>query len=356
MAQIQKQFDEFHEGIKLKRFGENATLREKRDVIIGKIKDGLKEKFKDDEDGVPDVEFIDQGSYAVGLGIIPDNGDYDIDEGIIFDLYKEDYSDPIEIKNWIEDIMMNHTVIPPIIKKPCVTITYSLNEEPIYHVDLPVYVKSIYDNDTYLAWGKKFSSEENRYWEIADPIGLNEYIIDSINSFNEDSKKQLRRVIRYIKKWKDVKFNTTGSSMPPSIGITIAACQMFSPYSEYNMFNGKVEYIDLLALKNFVNKLKNKFTMEWDSEHSKFMHSICLYLPVAPYKNIFGKMTLSQMTNFYNELDELYNALVDAEEDSDPHTACELLVNYFGEKFPVPDSKESRYQVGKSSSPSSHSA
>jgi len=37
MADIQKQFEDFHNNIKLKRFGENATLREKRDIIINKI-------------------------------------------------------------------------------------------------------------------------------------------------------------------------------------------------------------------------------------------------------------------------------------------------------------------------------
>ncbi|OPJ54764.1 cyclic GMP-AMP synthase DncV-like nucleotidyltransferase [Alkalithermobacter paradoxus] len=353
MAQIQKQFEDFHDEIKLKRFDENATLREKRDIIIKKIEDGLDDKFKDDENGVPSVEFIDQGSYAVDLGIIPEDGDYDIDEGAIFDLYIEDYSDPTELKKWIKEIMEGHTLTPPKIKNPCVTITYSQDEEPIYHVDIPVYAKSKNDSELYIAWGKEHSNNENKYWDPADPKGLNEHIK---NRFSGDDKKQFKRIVRYLKKWKDVCFKSSRNSRPPSVGITIAACEMFNPHTEYNSLSGKTEYVDLKALKNFVWNLKNKFTCEWDSEREEYLYSIYLELPVTPKKDIFSKMSKLQMTDFYNELDELYDALVKAEADSDPHTACKLLVDYFGSKFPVPEAKESRYQVGKSNSPSSFSA
>ncbi|WP_245690124.1 type I restriction enzyme endonuclease domain-containing protein [Sediminibacillus albus] len=94
-------------------------------------------------------------SYAVDLGIVPEDKDYDIDEGVIFDLYKEDYTDSVELKKMIRDILVNHTNTPPKIKNPYVTITYSLDDEPAYHVDLPVYLKSKYNNNLYLAWGKE---------------------------------------------------------------------------------------------------------------------------------------------------------------------------------------------------------
>ncbi len=353
MAQIQKQFEKFHDEIKLKRFDENATLREKRDIIINKIKEGLKKKFKNDENGTPNVEFFDQGSYAVDLGIVPEDGDYDIDEGAIFDLYIEDYDDPTEIKKWIKDIMEGHTAIPPKIKNPCVTITYSQENEPIYHVDLPVYAKSKYDSNLYLAWGKEHSNEENKYWEPADPIGLNEYIK---NRFAGDDKKQFKRIVRYMKKWKDICFKSDGNSRPPSIGITIAAVEMFTPYTEYNHLSGKIEYVDLKALINFVKSLMDKFTIRWDAERKEYLYSIYFELPVIPNKNIFSKMTELQMTDFYHKLNDLYSALLKAEKDCDPHTACKLLSNYFGDKFPIPEPKESRYQVGSSSAPSSSSA
>jgi hypothetical protein len=354
MADIQKQFEDFHEAIKLKRFKENAELREKRDIIINKIKDGLRKKFEDDENGVPSVTFIDQGSYAVDLGIKPKDNDYDIDEGVIFDLFIEDYSDPIEMKKWIRDILMNHTKTPPEIKRPCVTITYSKDDEPIYHVDLPVYAKSKYDDKLYLAWGKEFSKEENKYWEESDPEGLNDYIS---NGFSGDDKKQFKRIVRYLKKWKDICFSSDGNNQPPSVGITILAVDLLEPIKTYNATLNKEQYNDLLALKELVFTIKSKFVRKWDTERKEYLYILEYQLPVEPKKNIFSKMSNIQLNNFYEELDSLYKALCDAELEEDPHEACKILEPFFGDDFPIPESKESRYkQVALSSAPASSSA
>lgn len=354
MADIQKQFKEFHESIKLKRFNENAELREKRDIIKNKIKDGLKSKFEEKDEVVPSVEFIDQGSYAVDLGIMPEDKDYDIDEGIVFDLYIEDYKDGVELKKWIRDILENHTSTPPKIKNPCVTITYSLKDEPIYHVDLPVYARSKNDDKLYLAWGKEYSEEKNKYWDSADPKGLNEYISDS---FSGDDKKQFKRVVRYLKKWKDVCFSSEGNSRPPSVGVTILAVDFLEPVKKYNPLLNKNDYVDLAALKQLVGAIKSEFTLRWDNEKQQFLNTIEYNLPVDPYKNMFSKMTNKQMDQFYNKLNDLYVALCDAESKEDSHDACEILSPFFGEKFPIPESKENRYQkVALSSAPASNSA
>lgn len=355
MAAIQKQFEEFHDAIKLKRLKENKGLREKRDIITDKIKNGVKTKFEETEKDAPSLEFIDQGSYAVDLGIVPEDKDYDIDEGVIFDLYKEDYTDSVELKKMIRDILENHTNTPPKIKNPCVTITYSLDDEPAYHVDLPVYLKSKYNNNLYLAWGKEFANKDNKYWDLADPEGLNDHIK---NSFTVDAKKQFKRVVRYMKKWKDVCFNSTGNSRPPSIGITIAAVDLFSHKQSYNSLSGKFKDDDLGALKDFVSKFKNKFILKWDYDLEKSFYTIEYNLPVQPYSNVFSKMSNNQMDSFYQKLNELENALSEAEGKSDPHEACKVLSpKYFGDKFPIPESKEARYkQVALSSAPSSNSA
>ncbi|WP_096186333.1 cyclic GMP-AMP synthase DncV-like nucleotidyltransferase [Evansella halocellulosilytica] len=355
MADIQKQFEEFHDAIKLKRFKENKELREKRDIITDKIKNGVKTKFEEKEKDAPSLEFIDQGSYAVDLGIVPEDKDYDIDEGVIFDLYKEDYTDSVELKKMIRDILENHTNTPPKIKNPCVTITYSLDDEPAYHVDLTVYLKSKYDNNLYLAWGKEFANKDNKYWDLADPEGLNDHII---NSFADDAKKQFKRVVRYMKKWKDICFNSSGNSRPPSIGITIAAVDLFSYKQSYNSLSGKFKDDDLGALKDFVSKLKNRFILKWDTDLEKSFYTIEYNLPVQPYSNVFSKMSNNQMDSFYQKLNELENALTEAEGKSDPHEACKVLSpKYFGDKFPIPESKEARYkQVALSSAPSSNSA
>ncbi|WRU97855.1 nucleotidyltransferase (plasmid) [Priestia filamentosa] len=355
MADIHKQFKDFHEAIKLKRFKENKELREKRDIIKDKVKAGIKKKFEEKEQEVPTIEFIDQGSYAVDLGITPEDKDYDIDEGIIFDLYKEDYTDSVELKKMIKDILKNHTSTLPKVKNPCVTVTYSLDEEPQYHVDLPVYLKSKYDSHLYLAWGKEFASEDNKYWDKADPEGLNNHIS---TSFTGEDKQQFKRVVRYMKKWKDICFASSGSARPPSVGITVAAVDLFSPIQKYDSLSGKSKDDDLAALKAFVTQLRNKFMPVWDSDKQEYLYSISYNLPVEPYKNIFSKMSNSQMNIFYEKLGKLESALLKAQEEEDPHEACKILSpKYFGSKFLIPESKEARYQqVGLSSAPASNSA
>jgi hypothetical protein len=355
MADLQNQFENFHDAIKLKRFKENKELREKRDIIKDKIKSGIKTKFEEMDKEVPCIEFIDQGSYAVDLGIVPNDKDYDIDEGIIFDLYKEDYTDSVELKKMIKDILENHTTTSPKIKNPCVTITYSVGEEPKYHVDLPIYLKSKYDNDLHLAWGKEFSNADNKYWDPADPEGLNNHIS---NAFSGDDKKQFKRIIRYMKKWKDVCFTSSGGSRPPSVGITVAAVDLFSPKQTYNSLSGVYKYDDLLALKGFVNNFKSKFCLRWDTDREEYLYTIEYNLPVTPYRNIFSKMSNGQMNSFYEKLVSLEEALNAAQDEKDSHEAGKILSpKFFGDKFPIPVSKEARYQqIGLSSAPSSNSA
>jgi len=66
---LQSPFMKFHEAILLKRFDENAELREKRDRILKRLRDNLSVTF----------EPFNQGSYSMGTGIKPLDGDYDID-------------------------------------------------------------------------------------------------------------------------------------------------------------------------------------------------------------------------------------------------------------------------------------
>ena len=53
MAQVQQQFEQFHEAIKLGRFEESQALREKRDIIRGKLEERLSGVFDDHDELCP---------------------------------------------------------------------------------------------------------------------------------------------------------------------------------------------------------------------------------------------------------------------------------------------------------------
>ena len=100
MVNLQSEFITFHDAIKLD--SENEILREKRDILLNK----LKEKISDD---ATSYTHFNQGSYAMGTGIKPNDGDYDIDVGLKFDIDHDDYEDPVVVKKWIKDALDGHT-------------------------------------------------------------------------------------------------------------------------------------------------------------------------------------------------------------------------------------------------------
>ncbi len=98
---IQRQFDKFHDAIKLTR--ENAgykEAREKDDSIKAEIKTAFQEA------GYPVIEDFIQGSMADGVntGIVSLHGDRDIDRALVIAAEKAP-ADPIEPKKVLRDTL-----------------------------------------------------------------------------------------------------------------------------------------------------------------------------------------------------------------------------------------------------------
>ncbi len=334
MADVQSQMIKFHEAIKLKRFDENETLRDKREIILKRLNSGLK---KLDLDPTPKYEVIDQGSYAMDTGVKPLNGDYDIDVGISFKISKDDYPDPLEPKKWVYDSLVGHTKKVEI-QRPCVTVYYQISGEPAYHVDLAVYSDKDNNSDgkIYLAKGKEHSHKENKIWEESNYPSL----INLMKNHFQDSEdaKQFRRIIRYLKRWKDFKFQSKGNAAPIGIGITIAAYKWFAPNKVTNPFDNTTKYNDLEALQHFVGAVLSNFQMVYSE--GVWTKRLEVLLPVAPGNDIFTKMTNSQMTVFQERLQSLFDSIQKAQKEVDPKEACTLLNQQFGCDFPIPDEKD----------------
>lgn len=323
MLDLQKEFIEFHNNIKLT--DENKKLREKRDILLKKLKNNIS------EDAASYTTF-NQGSYAMGTGIYPEDEDYDIDVGIKFNINKEDYSDPVEPKIWVKDALDGHTKKVEI-RRSCVTVTYQEDEESAYHVDFAVYAADNTDEKLYIAKGKTYSDEEHRYWEVSDPQGLIEAIKDK---YSGEDAAQFKRVIRYMKKWKSYNFSSSGNSAPTGIALTILAYDDgFSVKNTYDWSTGKYVYDDFSALYNLVVNIKNRFSYSWSSETKQMCHKITLNLPVDPYNNLFSKMTDKQMEDFYQKIDKMLGKLKEVKEKKKRSEACTILTELFGEDFPV---------------------
>ena len=192
MVDLQTQFYKFHEAIKID-FDGNAPLRDKRDIILKDLMEGLKRQFPNH---TPTFKWFNQGSYDLSTGIEPLAGeDYDIDIGIIFNFSKDIYR-PVTVKEWVYT-SLNTGARTVEIKRPCVRVQYHKKGEKSFHVDLAVYSfdKGSYSSEIYhIAKGFLGSAEENKLWELSDPFNLKELLKTKIS--NDLDRDQLRRVIR----------------------------------------------------------------------------------------------------------------------------------------------------------------
>jgi hypothetical protein len=337
---LQTYFEDFNKKIKMD-YDELSELAKKRDIILNKLREN-----KD----LPSFDEFNQGSYAMFTGVEPLDKDYDIDVGLRFNVNKSDY-DPLELKQKVYEILKDHTDYGAEIRKPCVTVKYKKNGEVAYHVDLVIYTyenKDDTNSQLYLARG---TNKDNKEWESADPIKLKDEIMNKWEETKE--RDQYRRVIRYMKRWKNIKFSSNGNSEPPGIGITLLAYEKFKP-QKYDWLEMKYKFDDLEALICFVKDIKGKFIpTTYSVERKEFLYKIESFLPVSPYTNVFSKLTDIQMTEFKKKVDKLSDDLEEVKKESDVIEQCNKLYKIFGDDFPVPakenESKSQRNFVPASS-------
>jgi hypothetical protein len=328
MAYVQNQFQEFDDEIRLGSFEENAILREKRDRVLNRLKTGI-ERQRQEGKNIPTYTYFNQGSYAMCTGIKPTNGDYDIDVGIEFELDTAKCTDPVEAKEWVYDALNGHTRSVEV-RQPCVTVFYQQDGESVYHVDLAIYGNGIVHKE--LARGRLNSDESNREWQTSDARGLIKAIQDR---FLDDDRKQFRRVVRALKKWKHEKLGSSGNGAPPGIGITVLAHELFCAKHRWDEVSNQKKPDDLAALQVLVAAVLGRFGTR-----------VCANLPVVPYSDVLSKMTEIQMAAFKERLEGLRDALNEAAADPDPHPACKKLRRQLGDCFPVPDKETTAQPKG----------
>lgn len=323
---LQKEFNEFHEEIKADN--ETSMLIEKRDKLKADIEEYFPNECKKYDISVnkSDLRFINQGSYKIGTTIHPNEGQsVDLDYAVILPLDIYEHTDPRKVKKAVKESLIINNVRIPVIKEPCVTVGYHSNGVEYMHIDFPVYAE--FNSTLYLARGKE-SSEKNK-WESADPEGLNDYFANEFLG-----KEQLKRIVRYIKKWKQEKYkNSTNShEVPPSVGLTILACKNFVEYTS----DGDD---DLSALYYTLKSIRDKFIISKDFNGEITSAAISCNLPVTPYSDVFYKMrdSSAHMITFYKRLNKAVDNLREAMNIDDEYEAAKYVVKVLGDEFNIPE-------------------
>lgn len=320
---LKKEFSDFYNSIRIDT--ESAALRDKRTVLESDIKDKLPRIFSDHdlELNKSDIRMIDQGSYKYSTTIKDTVVDRDVAVMIPLDTSKN--PDPRIIKGYLKDAISipSRTVT---IKEPCIRAAYYEHGEEWLHIDLPLYA----DDSGVIKLARGKANSDNYSWESADPDGLNDYLCKRINGHD-----QLRRIICYIKKWRNEKYSNTAydHSIPPSIGLTLLACDCFTAKTSSEGDD------DLLALQQTMKAIKEKFAVTTDWQGNITSASLTRLLPVTPFTDVFKKMkqsSSSYMVTFYNRLVAAVNDLTNAVNVESAHDAGIYVQRVLGSDFTVP--------------------
>ena len=328
---IQTHFDKFHDKIKLGR--EDTAYKKARDRDDS-IKAQVKTAFS--EAGYPVVADFIQGSLKTHTGTMPISGDHDIDRALVIEEEKAP-ENPVTPKKTALDVLERRGFKNAKIKKPCVTADYAGDN---VHLDFIVYKRS--GAQHYLAVGKKNSDEDNREWAIADPLGLIEWINDTSNYEEAEARDvlaQFRRLVRYVKRWRDVQFSDTVAAKVFSIGLTVMVKRKLVP-----TFSTEGARQDLTALRKTIEAILDA---DYFVEEEAGRYRVRVYLPVEPYRDIFYGSSLETGTQFYNKLNRLKERLAKAEDLSDDRKQCEILNKLFGDDFKVPDPPTGSSKAGR---------
>ena len=324
---IQDQFIKFHDNIRLD-VNDNKQVIEKRNMLIDEVKVYLKKMCEEKKITLIKLESFNQGSYAMGTGNKPayDEDDYDIDCGLLFEISKEDYT-PLQVKQWVFEALDSKQFRTVQWKKACIRVQYIEQGLHKFHADFACYSSSNTDGKTYLAKGTPTLPSDQKKWEESEPKKLRDLINQKFS--NDVECSQFKREIRFMKRWKDIKFDSVHGK-PTGISFTALAYNGFQPCTK-NSFTGAEDIDDLKATKDFVNYILGLFS--WDGK-------IKVQLPVPPRNNLFEKMSDEQCKNLKEKLEKLRDALGEAQQEADPHEACKILRKQFGDAFPVPPKEE----------------
>lgn len=304
---FQRWFRRFHETIRLRPPGENAALREQRDRVLRRLREGLQRSFT----------WFEQGSHAMDTGIEPLHGDYDIDIAIVFDDVYTDEHDPVEVKRWVYEAMLGHAASVEW-RPPCITVFYREPGEAVYHIDVAVFARDRASHAEHLAIGKRHAAGAQRAW-LADD--RKRFMAAMQSRYPGDDGEQFRRVIRYLKRWRDVHFPVQGYAAPTGLALTVAAYSWFQPARDR-----EGDQDDLAATHALVRRMLQGFTRSAIDDPVRLR----LAFPCLPHDDVFIHMDDPQMQGFHHRLQQLDQWLGDARRSGD----ASLLARAFGPDFP----------------------
>lgn len=168
---------------------ETDNLREKKNLNIQRLKDGLDEYNTENNTNYKIAETLEQGSVAMSTVTQNQKNDYDIDVAIVFDDTNLNGLGHRAVKNVVVDALKRKCTnfkTPPEALSNCVRIVYSDN----YHIDFAIYKRIKNDDGSY-----KYEHAGAEKWNSRNPRAINNWFKDEIKIHGE----KLRQAVRLSK-------------------------------------------------------------------------------------------------------------------------------------------------------------
>lgn len=308
MANCNELFYKFNDNITLTRV-ERYYLRKARAAVTTKILNNFSSKKN-----IPPIEFRVQGSFTMETIIRPLNGEFDIDIGIYFKFStsnRNEWPIPQTVSGWVSEAIKNHTSIPPENKATCVRLSYkpiSRGRDYGYHVDLPIY------GECKDSWGNQYKvigmNDERQWNEKSDPSAFTKWFDEKCLK-NEKDRKQLIRLVKYLKAWKD--FQTKETKMPSGMILTVIAAKNFQPHER-----------DDIALYKTLDEIY--FNLWWGFWVTK---------PIEPGNNLVAehKFSAKRREFFLKRLEELRDDARLATKSNSFDESISIWKKHFGNRF-----------------------
>ncbi len=328
MANCNDLFQHYNSAIKLSD-DKRTILITARESIRDRIKNGFK-KLPEQDRSTHELDFQSQGSFVMDTIIRPENDDFDLDDGVYFQgsLTRNNRAKPSDFHNLIIRSIDKNNGVEDIIDKPtCVRVKYvnQNNGNTLgFHIDIPIYYADNFSNPDL--------ADTKRNWTISNPVEFIAWFEEKTKSdfqkaflletrnysaqyeawLNDIRKKdcQLRRIVRYMKAWADLK----KKEMPAGIIMTILAAENY-------VMNER----DDIAFRDTLVNIKKYL----DANNCQCPR------PTTPAgEDLFAEKTDDDKKYFLSALSSLINSANEAIDLANQKEACAKWQKHLGSRFP----------------------
>jgi len=293
MANLENEFDVFLKKVRILK-GDSKY----KDLLKSQKsnEDIIKKYFTDNK--IKEPTFIEQGSFEMDTIVNPLNGDFDLDDGIYLNEKPEKYSEPssvLTVHNWVISAVENITKDGTSDKNTCVRLNYKKE----YHIDFPIYI--VETNS------KQYLAHKVKGWTESYPTKFLSWFENKIST-----EEQIRRIVIYLKAWKDYQQEKEKIKLP----------------------NGMI--LTLLAIYNYVKDDEDQFSFFSTCKNIKASldKGYNLKRPVDPGENLFDECSEEKKKNLNKGIEDLNDFAQKAIKETSYVKSSEYWIKIFGDRFP----------------------